>query len=145
MDAHSKWLDVRPMSSITSTKTIEQLRVIFSTHGLPRKVVTDNGPSFTSKEFKQFMVSFMLLLLLTILPPMVWQREQFRRSSMKFCESQGYDPGAALKILVTPHTTTGVSLAELLMGRRLRSRLDLLYPDVSRRVEKQQDRQKQTR
>ena len=48
------------------------------------------------------------------------------------------------KYRITPHTTTGVSPAELLMGRRLRSRLDLLYPDVSRRVEKQQDRQKQT-
>ena len=45
VDDHSKWIEACVMSSITATKTIEQLRVIFATHGLPRKVVTDNGPS----------------------------------------------------------------------------------------------------
>ena len=51
VDAHSKWLDVYQMKTITSTKTIKKLREVFATHGLPRKVVTDNGPSFTSEEF----------------------------------------------------------------------------------------------
>ena len=39
------------------------------------------------------------------------------------------------KYRVTPHTTTGISPAELLMGRRLRTHLDLLYPDISVRME----------
>ncbi len=43
---------------------------------------------------------------------------------------------------ITPQTTTGVSPAELLMGRTLRSRLDLLRPDVARRVEDNQSHQK---
>lgn len=43
------------MQSITSAKTIEKLRIIFANHGLPHKVVTDNGPSFTSAEFGEFM------------------------------------------------------------------------------------------
>ena len=55
VDAHSKWVEACVMSSITAAKTIEQLRVIFATHGLPRKVVTDNGPSFTSDEFRSFL------------------------------------------------------------------------------------------
>ena len=43
----------------------------------------------------------------------------------------------------TPQTTTGVSPAELLMGHKLRSQLDLLRPDLSKRVElKQQQQQK---
>ena len=54
VDAHSKWIDVHQMQSITSTNTIEKLRVIFATHGLPWKVVTDNRSSFTSKEFRTF-------------------------------------------------------------------------------------------
>ena len=29
--------------------------MVFATHSLPRKVVTDNGPSFTSEEFRAFM------------------------------------------------------------------------------------------
>lgn len=55
VDAHSKWMDVILMSDITSAHTIEKLKVIFSTHGLPHKIVTDNGPSFTSHKFKEFM------------------------------------------------------------------------------------------
>ena len=55
VDAHSKWIEAHIMQSITSAKTIEKLRIIFSTHGLPRKVVTDNGPSFISQEFKEFI------------------------------------------------------------------------------------------
>ena len=55
VDATSKWLEVHPMQTITASKTIEVLRSIFATHGLPRKVVTDNGPTFTSNEFGEFM------------------------------------------------------------------------------------------
>ena len=55
VDAHSKWIEASIMSTITATKTIEQLRIIFAMHGLPRKVVTDNGPTFTSEQFRNFM------------------------------------------------------------------------------------------
>ena len=55
VDSHSKWLDVHTMSSINSTTTIENLRTVFATHGLPHKVITDNGLSFTSYEFREFM------------------------------------------------------------------------------------------
>jgi len=36
---------------------------------------------------------------------------------------------------LTPQSTTGVSPAELLLGRQLRSRLDLLKPNKTDRVE----------
>ena len=41
---------------------------------------------------------------------------------------------------VTPQTTTGLSPAELLMGRRIRIRLDLLHPDTSKTVIARQQR-----
>ena len=37
--------------------TIEVLLDIFATHGLPRVLVTDNGPQFTSIEFSNFLSS----------------------------------------------------------------------------------------
>ena len=43
------------MTTATSGMTIEVLRTIFSTHGLPTVLVTDNGPQFTSAEFKTFV------------------------------------------------------------------------------------------
>ena len=39
---------------------------------------------------------------------------------------------------VTPQTTAGLSPAQLLMDRRLRTTLDLLHPDTSKRVEDKQ-------
>ena len=55
VDAHSKWMEMVLMQSIISAKMIEKLKIIFSAHGLPQKVVTDNGRSFTSQQFQQFM------------------------------------------------------------------------------------------
>ena len=43
---------------------------------------------------------------------------------------------------ITPHSTTGVSPLELLMGRRLKSRFDLLKPNIATKVEQKQREQK---
>ena len=40
---------------ITATATIEVLRSIFSIHGLLHTLVSDNGPTFTSHEFAEFV------------------------------------------------------------------------------------------
>lgn len=58
VDSHSKWLEVVPMTT-TLSKTIEVLRSIFASYGLPEEVVSDNGPQFTSTEFKQFLRGLM--------------------------------------------------------------------------------------
>ena len=44
---------------------------------------------------------------------------------------------------ITPHSTTGISPAELLLGRRPRSLLDLAISSVSSRVTANQEKQKQ--
>ena len=46
---------------------------------------------------------------------------------------------------MTPHTTTRVSPAELMMGRQLRTRPDLMRPDVGARVVRKQKKQKEYR
>ena len=53
-DSYSKWLDIMPMNSINIATLTQCLRQSFSTHGLPFIIVTNNGPSFTSNEFKLF-------------------------------------------------------------------------------------------
>ena len=46
---------------------------------------------------------------------------------------------------LTPHSNTGHSPAELLFGRKPRSHLDFLFPEVGVRVRKEQERQKKKR
>ena len=55
VDAYSKWTEVCVMRTSTATATVEKMRGIFATHGLPVLVVSDNGPCFASQEFKMFM------------------------------------------------------------------------------------------
>ena len=56
-DAYSKWPEVHAMSSTTAQATVQQLRKMFATHGLPQMIIFDNGPQFVSEEFKQFCSS----------------------------------------------------------------------------------------
>ena len=149
VDAHSKWIDVQMMTSTTSTKTIEKLRIIFADHGLPRKVVTDNGSSFTSEEFKSFL-SQNGIVHVTTAPYHPSSNGLAERAVQTFKNGLKRTPGATIqeklsKFLftyrITPQTTTGIPPAQLLMGRRLRSRLDRLFPDTSQRVEEKQAKQ----
>lgn len=50
-DASSNWLETHIMSS---EKTIEILRSVIATSGLPQIIVADNGPPFTSNELRDF-------------------------------------------------------------------------------------------
>ena len=55
IDVFSKWPEVHLVSSTSAKQTIEKLRVMFATHGIPITIVSDNGPPFASAEFKEFM------------------------------------------------------------------------------------------
>ena len=44
---------------------------------------------------------------------------------------------------ITGHPTTGYTPSELLMRRKLRTRLDLLYPNVGQYAQMQQEKQKE--
>ena len=48
------------------------------------------------------------------------------------------------KYRITPQSTTGQSPSDLLFGRRLRSHLGLLHPDISAKVRAKQNLQKHT-
>ena len=55
VDSYSKWLEVVPTRGQSSLDTIEALRKIFATHGLPDVCVSDNAASFLSEEFQTFI------------------------------------------------------------------------------------------
>lgn len=52
-DSFSKWIEVFPMTRTTSEATEDCLRHIFARFSLPKTLVSDNGPQFTS-EILQF-------------------------------------------------------------------------------------------
>ena len=139
-------MDVQIVSFTSSEITIATLRHIFATHGLPEHLVSDNAPGFTSAEFKLFMQQNGIKHILTS-PYHPSSNGLMERAVQTFKTSVSKLEGSMedrlimflFKYRVTPQTTTGLSPAQLLMGRRLRTRLDLLHPDISQKVmEKQQ-------
>ena len=54
IDRHSRF-PVEILSSIEEKQVRKKLQKIFAMHGLPKIIVTDNGPPFHSKEFVESM------------------------------------------------------------------------------------------
>ena len=132
VDAHSKWLEVVSVPNLTSQTTIDTLRSIFATHGLPELLVSDNGPSFTSAEFQEFMKRNGIRHI-TSAPYHPASNRLAERAVQTFKttlkKTMPTDVATSLvrflfQYRITPHSTTGISPAELLLGRRPRSHLD---------------------
>ena len=124
---------------------------MFAIHGLPRVIVTDNGSSFTSEEFKMF-VRKNGIKHVTSAPYHPSSNGQAERAVQTLKRGLKCTPGNSVQeklsrflfdYRITPHTTTGVPPCEMLMNRSLRSRLDLFHPEISGKVESHQAKQKE--
>ena len=150
VDAHSKWMEVSIVNSTTTAITTQKLRSMFATHGLPRTVVSDNGSVFTSSEFEDFLQKNGIRHIRTA---------PYHPASNGLAERAVQTLKEGLKKLtdgcletklsrflfqyrITPHTTTGQTPAQLLIGRCLRSHLDQLLPDLTSHVQDKQQFQK---
>ena len=124
VDAYSKWPEVIRMSSSTSTsETIKVLLSLFARHGQPDKLVSDNGPQFTSDEFKEFMLNCGILHIKTAPshPQTNGEAERFVQTFKNFVKRADHDNNlnqrqideAILKFLMTyrctPHSGTEMS------------------------------------
>ena len=145
--SHSKWLEVKPVSAATSPVTFESFRSIFFTHGLPEMLVTDNGSVFTSAEFSKFLKQNGIRHV-TSHPAsngLAERAVQTFKESLRWNTEGSIDTRISrflLQYRSTPHSTTGISPAEMLFGRRPRTILDLILPDVTKRVQLKQEQQK---
>ena len=148
VDAYSKWLEVEVMPiHITSSFTITKLRKIFATHGLPEVLVSDNGPSFVSSEFEEFLKKNGVRHITSAPyhPASNGQVERMVRifkEAMKTLETGDIECKVSrflLRYRTTPHGTTGSSPAELLFKRQLRTALHRLRPDLTMSVKGKQN------
>ncbi|XP_063386986.1 uncharacterized protein K02A2.6-like [Cydia fagiglandana] len=151
VDSYSKWPEIYEMANITSSRTIEVFESVFTRFGYPVHLVTDNGPTFTSQEFKDFCITKHIKH--TFSPPYhpatngAAERfvETFKSAITKIKES-GLNLRSSVNLFMfdyrsTPQRTTGVSPARLMLSRELRNRFSLLRPPplsevVQERVEK---------
>eukprot|EP00079_Xenopus_tropicalis_P035743 XP_017949514.1 PREDICTED: uncharacterized protein K02A2.6-like [Xenopus tropicalis] len=148
VDAHSKWPEVFGMKSTSTSYTIDILRTLFARTGIPEQIVSDNGPQFISEEFQLFMKRNGIKHTTSnpYHPATNGLAERFVQTMKQSLRSMTNDSGFLQHKLVrfllsyrnAIHATTSCTPAMLFMGRNLRSRLDLLKPDLSRHVRNHQ-------
>lgn len=144
VDAYSKWVECYNMPSTHNSKTvISKMHDFMSRFGIPHTLVSDNGTSFTSLEFKEFcnLNGIKHLLSPAYHPASNGQAESFVKivkKGLKAIILQGCNKltihDKIAKYLFdyrnSKNSTTDKSPAELVFGRSLRSRLDLLNPNA---------------
>lgn len=165
IDAHSKWLEVFPMTSITSKLTTDVLRSVFARFGLPKQIVTDNATTFCSQEFQNFLCSFNITHITS--PPYQPSSNGAAENAVRtvknalknaLCGKEGANVNEILQNFLfdyrnIAHATTGVCPADIMFRRKLRTRFDNMIPpnlnlnkevktDIKNRVLIQQAKQK---
>ena len=151
VDAQSKWVELFPTNGPTTSETIKHLRNCFARFGLPVSLVSDNGTCFTSAEFQEFLNNNGIRHITTaVYKPSTNGLAERMVQTFKQALTNSTEPldvfldKFLFKYRITPHATTGVSPAELMLKRKCRNRLDLLFPsdNISFRVSKKQEIQK---
>ena len=140
VDSHTKWIDAHVTSGCTSTITINKLRESFSMHGIPDTIVSDNATCFMSSEFPEFR-KHSGIRHITSAPHhpssngLVERAVQTVKSGLKGLGNGNIEHNLLRFLFVyrrTPYSTTGVSPSELLINHKLKSRLDLIRPDITK-------------
>lgn len=134
VDAYSKWLEVRAVRNMTSSTVICELRNIFATFGIPRKVMSDNGTAFISQEIKSFYHSNGITAVTSAPyhPATNGQAERMVQQLKKALAKGEKDTVKRTlarflyKQHTTVHTATGKTPAWMFLGRELPSPLQRL-------------------
>ena len=138
VDYFSRFPEVVRLSSTTSTVVIATLKSMFARFGIPEVVRSDNGPQFSSLDFAQF-ANWYRFLHVTSSPRYPQSNglvERTVQTIKQLFKKTPNDPQMALLTYrATPLPWCGLSPAELLMGRRIRTPVPvancLLVPEWS--------------
>ena len=122
---------------------------MFRTHGLPDSVRSDNGPPFASKEFEGF-VDYLGVEHKKGVPYWLQSNGEVERCNetllkiiriakpRKRKDWKGALNNFLFQYRTTPHTVTGLSPAELLIGKKLRDKIPKLRVPSDRATEAKQ-------
>lgn len=139
VDYYSKWIELKRLEQKTAQNVILKLKIIFSTHGIPKYTVCDNNP-FNSFEFRRFADEIGMQLLFS--SPHHHQSNGLAEKAvgivknlMKKCKLDGENLNMALLHYRTaPVAGLEYSPSELLMCRLLRTNLPCTYSALKPRL-----------
>ena len=136
VDYFSRFIEVAIMRSTTAEAIIQVLATIFATHGIPRTVVSDNGPQFACNAFHSFAAAqgFTHRTSSPGYAQSNGEAERAVQTAKRLIKTNADLQGALLSYRATP-LANGYSPAQLLYGRQLRTTLPAVqhppaWPDL---------------
>ena len=128
IDYFSNYPEMALLPNITSGSVIIHTKSIFARHGIPHIVVSDNGPCFSSREWKKFaeQYEFHHVTSSPLYAQSNGQAEKgvhILKQLLKKAEDSNSDPYLALLSYRASPLQSGHSPAELLMNRKIRTTL----------------------
>ncbi|KAK7098352.1 uncharacterized protein [Littorina saxatilis] len=148
-DYYSKYFIVRKLAGdATSNTVIRALKQMFSEHGIPSKLISDNGPQFSSDAFVTFAREWAFDHI-TSSPRyprsngMSERHVQTVKDALQKASQARTDPDLALLCLrTTPLSSSIPSPLEILTGRKARSNMPIKLNSLPNSIrEELQDRQ----
>ena len=127
MDYYSRYIELALLKELNSLETIDHMKSIFARHGIPELLISDNGPQYASKEFKEFSTTYGFKHV-TSSPKHAQANGAAERAvqTVKMMLNKESDPYLALLAYRTSPLENGLSPSELLMGRQLRTTVPVL-------------------
>nr|XP_040579895.1 uncharacterized protein K02A2.6-like [Lepeophtheirus salmonis] len=137
MDAGSKWIEAAIMNNTSTQSTLSQLLLWFTRFGFPKSVHSDNGPQFANPQFESKLLEWVTSFSRS--PPYHPQSNSQVERAVRIVKDLCWKtPNLSLDELLFSYRATplvsGKTLAELLLSRTIRTRLDGYLPQHSRAV-----------
>lgn len=131
VDYLSNYPEMALLPNTSTASVITHMKSIFARHGIPQVVCSDNGPCYNSKEFQEFAVEydFKHVTSSPLYPQSNGKAEKgvhIVKMLLKKAVSSKSDPYLALLNYRASPLEHGLSPAEMLMGRKLRTTLPYL-------------------
>ncbi|XP_028968976.1 uncharacterized protein K02A2.6-like, partial [Galendromus occidentalis] len=140
VDSYSKWLEAFITTNKTSATTLTHLQETMARFGIPKIDVTDNDPTFASAQFDHFCVTNGIRHMTSppYHPASNGQVERYvntLKTALEKLSSEGKDLNTSLSLFLFRQymmsSAAGESPACRMLGRELRSKLDLLKEQPS--------------
>jgi hypothetical protein len=122
VDYHSRFIEVALLDDLTSSQIISHMKSIFARHGVPELLISDNGRQYASEEFALFAKTYGFTHVTSSPrhPQGNGAAERAVQTVKNIMKKEG-DPYMGLMAYRSSPLENGLSPAELLMGRRLRT------------------------
>ena len=127
IDYYSRWIESKSLDNLSSESIVYILKEILALHGIPNIIISDNGPQFSAATFRQFAMNYGFVHV-TSSPRYPQSNGEAERGvrTMKGLLKRNDVQHIALMVYISTTLQKGLSPAEMLMDRRLRTQLPIL-------------------